>query len=82
MPSLRIVGEKRRKILEWVSIINIAAHHDEAKKSRSEGTGAWLFEDKSFEDWVESESSSIMWLHGKGMISRSFKITTSLLRIF
>lgn len=56
---------KRRDVLRWLSPVAFEVHHQETKKLRYGDTGGWLFGKKPFEDWVEAESSSIMWLSGK-----------------
>lgn len=66
---LNSIGTKRQKVLAWVSKIKFESHHEQTKNLRFEGTGEWLFEKKSFHRWVETDSSSIMWLAGNGMRS-------------
>ena len=63
--------DKRQKILEWVSGVKCEDHHAEVVKIRLEGTGTWLFQRQEIQGWLESEESSILWLHGKGNIYTS-----------
>lgn len=60
-------GEERRNILGWLSKVDYGAHHEKARDLRFDGTGGWLFGKQEFEDWVESQYSSILWLYGKGI---------------
>lgn len=53
--------------MKWLSEVNFGAHHEKASDLRFDGTGGWLFEKRALESWVEDESSSVMWLYGKGM---------------
>ena len=38
----------------------------EVVKTRLEETGAWLLQRREIQKWLESEKSSVLWLHGKG----------------
>ena len=58
--------DKRQKILEWVSGVKCEDHHAEVVKIRLEGTGAWLLQRREVQGWLESDESSVLWLHGKG----------------
>ena len=60
-----IVGE-RWDVLQWISEIRPEDHHNHAKKNRMIGSGSWLFKKAEFVNWIESEASSVLWLHGKG----------------
>lgn len=59
---------KRREILKWLSTVQFEAHHEETKKLRFKGTGEWLIQKEPFHRWIETDSSSMMWLSGKRMI--------------
>ena len=73
--SADFTEDKRQKILEWVSGVKCEDHHAEVVKIRLEGTGAWLLQRREVQGWLESDESSVLWLHGKGSIH-----TTSVLR--
>lgn len=66
--SLRGVDDQRRQILNWLSTVDFPAHHENARGLRFDGSGEWLFEKPDFQDWIEMECSSVMWLSGKGMM--------------
>lgn len=46
-------------------------HHEFHKGVRTPGTGGWLLEKTNFQSWDESDLSSLLWLHGIGMITLS-----------
>jgi hypothetical protein len=64
--------QERRSLLEWISTVQYGRHHDEIEERRRPGTGNWLIEHERFCEWVDSPSSSILWLQG----SRKFILTT------
>ena len=66
--SADFTEDKRQKILEWVSEVRCEDHHAEVVKTRLEGTGSWLLQRQEIQSWLESEESSVLWLHGKGNI--------------
>lgn len=56
--------DRRLAILNWISDISPTKHHDFNRSFRSAGTGGWLLEKQSFREWADSDSSSLLWLHG------------------
>lgn len=58
--------DERRRILDWLSDVSFKKHHEFYKSLRSQGTCEWLLKKDSFRNWNESDSSSILWLHGIG----------------
>ncbi|KAF3384594.1 hypothetical protein F1880_001890 [Penicillium rolfsii] len=52
------------EILAWVSDIPYEDHHKAACKNRIKNTGGWIFKDKRYKQWYESQDSAILWLHG------------------
>ncbi|KAJ9292711.1 hypothetical protein DTO271G3_8525 [Paecilomyces variotii] len=57
-------GEKRHKMLLWISEIPFEDHHRIAKEGRTENTGAWLLRHDQYVEWQSSQQSTILWLHG------------------
>ena len=55
-------------MLGWLSEVKCEDHHQEVVKVRLEGTGTWVLQRQEIRDWLESEESSVLWLHGKGNI--------------
>ncbi|KAJ7278295.1 ankyrin repeat domain-containing protein [Mycena rebaudengoi] len=56
-------AEERKKIIEWISLLNFFQRHDDILCARQEGTGLWLLEEAKFKDWV-SGAGAIFWCHG------------------
>lgn len=65
---LRGLDEQRRLVLNWLSTVDFPAHHENARGVRFDGSGGWLFEKPEFQDWIEQECSSVLWLSGKGIL--------------
>lgn len=61
------IEAEKREIFNWLSTIDFRGHHEKAQNQRFDGTGTWLFENPTFESWIETDSSSVMWLSGKGI---------------
>jgi len=55
---------KRVTILQWFSTVPYQKHHNLACEGRVEHTGSWLFQRKEFISWENSNTSTILWLHG------------------
>lgn len=53
--------------MKWLSEVDVNAHHEKARDLRFDDTGGWLFGKPAFEDWIEMDCSSVMWLNGKSM---------------
>lgn len=64
-----MVGRKSLETLKRLSRVNAAELHQHYVETAVNGTGKWLFEKPSFQDWVKPDLSSILLLHGKGMLS-------------
>ncbi|KAJ7278126.1 hypothetical protein C8J57DRAFT_161331 [Mycena rebaudengoi] len=56
-------AEERKKIIEWISLLNFFQRHDDISCARQEGTGLWLLEEDKFKDWV-SGAGAIFWCYG------------------
>ncbi|KAJ7278261.1 ankyrin repeat-containing domain protein [Mycena rebaudengoi] len=54
---------ERKRIIEWISLLNFFQQHDNILYARQEGTGLWLLEDTKFKDWV-SGAGAIFWCYG------------------
>ncbi|OQE91830.1 hypothetical protein PENNAL_c0008G02558 [Penicillium nalgiovense] len=64
--------QERRDLLDWVSDIQSGRHHDEIEERREPGTGGWLVQDERFHEWMDSPSSSTLWLQGSPGTGKSF----------
>ena len=60
----QIEHSKQSDVLRWISSIAYEDDHYTARRDRTVDSGQWLLQDDRFLDWWQSESSSIMWLHG------------------
>ncbi|KAJ7266837.1 ankyrin repeat-containing domain protein [Mycena rebaudengoi] len=54
---------ERRKIIEWMSLLNFFQRHADISCARQEGTGLWLLEEAKFKDWV-SRTGATFWCYG------------------
>ena len=61
--------EKRSKILQWLSTIEYAKHHNNNKEGLLEDTGLWLIRGERFRDWQNSTASSFLWLRGDSKLA-------------
>jgi nucleoside-triphosphatase THEP1 len=55
---------QRLKIFEWLSTIPYTSHHRSKEKILMPGSGTWLIGKPEFIEWMDSSTSSILWLHG------------------
>lgn len=55
--------EERRKIEDWLSPIDFRSRQKEIFKGAQAGTRQWLFESKSFQDWVIADRATL-WCPG------------------
>lgn len=73
---LNVPATKRREVLLWISEVTVENQHFQAKKHRFDSTGKphfdstgqWLFQTPQVNNWIDTDSSSILWLHGKGVV--------------
>lgn len=61
-----MIGDKRLKILEWLSTVKFMDHHAFSSGRRQKRTGEWLLQNRKFQGWSTSKDSSILWLRGDG----------------
>ena len=55
---------EQSNVLRWISSIPFEDDHYTARRDRTADSGRWLLQDDRFIAWWQSESASIMWLHG------------------
>ncbi|KAJ9156327.1 Ankyrin repeat-containing domain protein [Pleurostoma richardsiae] len=58
------MSSERGAMLQWISPIAYDSDHDFARKNRLKGTAEWLLAREEYQEWKESNSSTIFWLHG------------------
>ena len=54
----------RSKILEWLSNIPYVQHHMQTHGDMLTGTGKWFFERETFQNWLNSDNTAMLWFHG------------------
>jgi methionine salvage enolase-phosphatase E1 len=59
-----LLGERREKILKWLSETPHQKHYNHAKERLLENIGEWLLDNQKFWEWKSSGTSGIFWLHG------------------
>ena len=64
--------DRRKSIIMWMSDISQGNNHFSARYERTEGTGEWLLEHRTFKEWQDSSASMILWLHGIRKSSLTF----------
>ncbi|KAF4458312.1 hypothetical protein FALBO_14955 [Fusarium albosuccineum] len=57
-------GERRIRIVRWISSEPHGQYHIQANSEVLEGTGEWLVHDPTFIRWKNESASSILWLYG------------------
>ena len=67
-------GESLQKdIFGWLSPPDPWKNHHAACKSRHRGTADWFIQGDKFSEWRTSEvPSSLLWIHGKRMLTLGF----------
>ncbi|KAB8225515.1 hypothetical protein BDV33DRAFT_198430 [Aspergillus novoparasiticus] len=68
----RMDDRERDKLLSWISEIKYGNHHDHVVERRTPDTGTWLIRHKTFCEWMDSASSSILWLRGYPGTGKTF----------
>lgn len=55
-------------ILDWLSDVPFGKHHVTVKDKRTAGTCEWLLNHGQYQEWFDTSSSAILWLHGTRML--------------
>jgi len=55
---------KLKDILIWLNAPDRSIEHEGARRKHQKGTGEWLLQGKTYQDWVAG-FSPLLWLHGK-----------------
>ncbi|KAA8894720.1 ankyrin repeat-containing domain protein [Sphaerosporella brunnea] len=55
---------ERAEILAWISPISYEKHHRQACERRTPNTGEWILARKEFMQWINSSSTTLLWLRG------------------
>ena len=59
--------EKRRKILEWLSVGSFSARHEELQKTRIQDSGRWFLDLEAFISWTNGTGPSCLVCTGIGL---------------
>ncbi|MCJ1473880.1 hypothetical protein MMC13_002535 [Lambiella insularis] len=62
--ELTRIGEKHRNITRWLMQPDPNTTRTKVAKSRTPGSGVWFTDGMAFNAWLESPSSSVLWLNG------------------
>ena len=54
--------EQRRKIIGWLSSIDVSANHNAARNKHESTTGDWLVKSQDFERWLK-QADGFVWLY-------------------
>lgn len=55
----------RENLLNWLSGLNVQAQHEKIQRARTQNTGSWFLQDKSFHRWRDDEAEfHLLWCHG------------------
>src|SRR5262245_3176272 len=65
-------GEKREKILEWLSPGSFTAKHEQLRKARVKDTGQWFLDSDQFRHWVNSAAPQTLLCPGNRINSLKF----------
>jgi len=57
--------KEREEFLTWISQVDFEKSHEDKYARRHPGTGNWLVQKKSFQNWLNHESSLLLWCYGK-----------------
>lgn len=61
------VGEReKRETLEYISKIRYQSHHSAVSNKRTKETCEWILQKKTFMEWCDGQSSSVILLNGYG----------------
>ncbi|KAM5354438.1 hypothetical protein ACJ41O_001087 [Fusarium nematophilum] len=63
---------KRRTVMDYVSTVPVAEHHNGKREERTPETGEWLLTHSEFLTWEGAGCSSVFWLQGQMGTGKSF----------
>jgi hypothetical protein len=55
-----LAKEKKKEVIEWLSVGIPASRHDGFSKARVAGSGSWFVESGEFKDWVTGTSQVLI----------------------
>ncbi|KAK8246904.1 hypothetical protein HDK90DRAFT_24575 [Phyllosticta capitalensis] len=63
--------DRRHRYLHFISPLDFESIHKETLRKRCPGTGDWLLEHESFEDWFDNQDAQLLWCHGPPGVGKS-----------
>ncbi|KAK8220885.1 hypothetical protein IWZ01DRAFT_477823 [Phyllosticta capitalensis] len=63
--------DQRRNYLNFISPLDFDSIHTEILRKRCRGTGDWLLEHESFQDWFNNQDAQLLWCHGPPGVGKS-----------
>ena len=74
-PLLQLIAVRmEKKLLSWLSPVDVQSDQHTYESLRTDGTGIWIFEDARYESWFTSRGSSL-WLHGHSNLPLKYFLT-------
>jgi hypothetical protein len=68
-----LAGDKLLKdVRNWLSAPDPWENHNIARESGCHGTAEWFIQDNTFSEWKASDLGSLLWIHGKRLLSPAF----------
>src|ERR1700759_1246359 len=59
-----LVEDERRRIMNWLSEIDMETVHDKIFAGKHDGTAEWLLQEQLFGEWVNARQSTLLWCFG------------------
>ncbi|KAK8257861.1 hypothetical protein IWZ00DRAFT_484894 [Phyllosticta capitalensis] len=63
--------DQRHNYLRFISPLDFDSIHKDTLRKRCPGTGNWLLEHESFEDWFDNQDAQLLWCHGPPGVGKS-----------
>jgi len=74
--TLDVLAQQRAQVkedlLSWLSDFPYEQRHEERYAKKHPGTGDWLIQHDKFQSWVQSPSSTVLWVYGGPGTGKSF----------
>jgi hypothetical protein len=77
----KLNDSERLKILDWISDVPFGNHHATVNDKRTKDTCEWLLTHSQYQEWYDTSSSAILWLHGTRRLFTILNIGNSALML-
>ncbi|KAK8247870.1 hypothetical protein HDK77DRAFT_481329 [Phyllosticta capitalensis] len=71
LQTMILSEDRRHKYLDSISPLDFESIHKNTLWKRCPGTGDWLLEHESFEDWFDNQNAQLLWCHGPPGVGKS-----------